>query len=200
MKNQIDYNIDFNVGKVSFIKYGIKYNVNKNENNESVQKLAIVGSRSITDRNFVRRILNYYKFIFGNPIKVISGGAKGIDTIGEEWANSLDIETQIFLPDWDKYGKSAGFIRNEDIIKNCDVCLAIWDGESNGTKNDFDLCEKYNKELLIFNMKEFNSGAFSGFHDIVYCKDKNNSSVGTGQHQEQHKNNRWLPQPGTIKI
>lgn len=199
IKGQINYNIDFNTGKITFIKDSIEYNINKNENNESIIKLAIVGSRSITDEKFVNRILNCYKFMFGLPIKVISGGAKGIDSIGESWADKLGIEKQIFLPDWDNNGKAAGFIRNEDIIKNCDVCLAIWDGESHGTKNDFELCEKYNKELLIFNMKEFNSGEFSGFHDIVYGKEKNNTPENPVQNPTQ-PNNRWLPQPGIIKL
>lgn len=199
-KEQIDYNIDFNTGKINFIKNGIEYNVNKNENDISDIKLSIVGSRSITDDKFVNRILNCYKFMFGLPIKVISGGAKGIDSIGEAWADKLNIEKQIFLPDWDNNGKAAGFIRNEDIIKNCDICLAIWDGESHGTKNDFDLCEKYQKPLLVFNMKEFNSKVFSGFHHIIYYQDETNAPVAKQDIPGQSKNNRWLPKPGIIKL
>ena len=59
IKEQINYNIDFNTGKITFIKDGIEYNINKNENNESILKLAIVGSRSITDEKFVNLHLNY---------------------------------------------------------------------------------------------------------------------------------------------
>ena len=199
-KEQINYNIDFNTGKINFIKNGIEYNVNKNENDISDIKLAIVGSRSITDEKFVNRILNCYKFMFGLPIKIISGGAKGIDSIGESWADKLNIEKEIFIPDWETNGKAAGFIRNEDIIKNCDVCLAIWDGESHGTKNDFDLCEKYQKPLLVFNIKEFNSKTFSGFHHIIYHKDETNASVAKQDIPGQSKNNRWLPKPGIIKL
>lgn len=199
-KEQIDYNIDFNTGKINFIKDNIEYNVNKNENDISDVKLAIVGSRTITDEKFVNRILNCYKFMFGLPIKVISGGAKGIDTIGESWADKLNIEKEIFIPDWDKYGNTAGFIRNEDIINNCDVCLAIWDGESNGTKNDFELCEKYQKTLLIFNMKEFKSGTFSGFHHIIYTQEETNTSESKQTISGTTKSNRWLPQPGIIKL
>ena len=179
-KEQIDYNIDFNTGKIDFIKDNIKYNVNKNENDISDIKLAIVGSRSITDDKFVNRILNCYKFMFGLPIKVISGGAKGIDSIGEAWADKLNIEKEIFIPDWENNGKAAGFIRNEDIIKNCDVCLAIWDGESHGTKND----------------------SFSGFHHIIYNNDEKNTSEchETTRAAATTNSNRWLPKPGLIKI
>jgi len=163
-----NYFIDFYKGQIfTKINNEQKLLCNKFEGNIEIN-LAIVGSRTILDEHFVKRILNAYKFLFGKPAKVISGGAKGIDTIAEKWANENNIETQIFYPDWNKYGKKAGFIRNEDIIKNCDICLAIWDGESNGTKNDFEWCKKYHKDLIIFNMKEFKHGIFSGFHYKIF--------------------------------
>lgn len=198
------FNIDFNTGKITYINLDTNTEgiIDESPNQEDIKNLdvhlAIVGSRSITNETFVKRILNCYKFMFGIPNYVISGGAKGIDTIAELWADSLKINKKIFKPDWYKYGKKAGFIRNEDIIKNCDICLAIWDGESNGTKNDFELCKKYNKNLLIFNMKDYNSGVFSGFYYKTYSKQKqirpesSKSSPGVF--------NRWLPQPGIINL
>lgn len=198
------FSIDFNTGKITYI------NLDTNEESlidesPSIEEaknldthLAIVGSRTITDEKFVNRILNCYKFMFGTPTCIISGGAKGIDTIGEAWADKQGIEKKIFIPDWDKYGKQAGFIRNEDIIKNCDICLAIWDGGSNGTKNDFDLCQKYHKNLLIFNMKDFKSGEFSGFYYKPYSKDKQTQPESPKVASRTF--NRWLPQPGVIKL
>lgn len=194
--------IDFNTGKITCTNLDTKeeYTITESPKKELQEKfnLAIVGSRTIEDDKFVNRILNCYKFMFGKPKKVISGGAKGIDTIGENWAKENNIETQIFIPDWDKYGKKAGFIRNEDIIKNCDICLAIWDGGSNGTKNDFELCEKYHKPLLIFNMKEFKLKTFCGFTYKLYTKDKINQPGLFKQPLNQP--NRWLPQPGIITL
>jgi len=198
--------IDFNTGKISYINLDtneesiIDESPSEEESKNLDTHLAIVGSRTITNEKFVNRILNCYKFMFGKPTCIISGGAKGIDTIGETWADTLGIEKKIFLPDWDKYGKRAGFIRNEDIIKNCDICLAIWDGGSNGTKNDFELCEKYCKNLLIFNMKEFKSGTFSGFYYKPYSKKKQSQPQPSKRPENQPKTNRWLPQPGVIKL
>lgn len=189
--------INFDEGKVTTDG---EYQIINQLQRKTDTKLAIVGSRTITDVNFVNRIFNCYKYCFGKPKKVISGGAKGIDTIGETWADNLKIEKQIFIPDWDKYGKKAGFIRNEDIIKNCDVCLAIWDGGSNGTKNDFELCEKYKKSLILFNMKEFKSGSFSGFSCKFYSEDDLTQPEASKPLQNQNKYNRWLPQPGIIKM
>ena len=188
-----------------FFKDNIKYNVNKNTNTNQEYKLAIVGSRSIKDENKINKLLDSYEFIFGKPSLVISGGAIGVDSIGEQWAKKNNIEIQIFKPDWVKYGKRAGFIRNEDIIKNCDGCLAIWDGESNGTKHDIELCEKYKKELLIYNVKESSEGEFNGFYLKLFNNelkiDLEVPGDNPGQNKPLYQNyNRWLPQPGIIKV
>lgn len=189
------YNINFDTGEINFRDNGLFYKVNKCENQNNYN-LAIVGSRSITDQQFVNRIFNAFKFMFGNPNKVISGGAKGIDSFGEQWADLNNIEKIIFKPDWDTYGKRAGFIRNEDIIKNCDVCLAIWDGESNGTKHDIQLCEENKKELVLFNYKEYINKIFSGFTYRYY----NSVNIDVRSEYKFDYNNRWLPQPGIIKL
>jgi hypothetical protein len=71
---------------------------------------------------------------------VVSGGAKGADKLGENWAKVNDIKTLIFPANWAEFGKSAGFIRNEDIIKNCDEAIVFWDEKSSGTKHSISLC------------------------------------------------------------
>ena len=67
------------------------------------------------------------------PRTVISGGAKGADSLGEQFAKEFGYGRTIFLPQWDKYGKSAGFRRNQQIVDACDMVLAFWDGKSRGT-------------------------------------------------------------------
>lgn len=80
---------------------------------------------------------------------IVSGGAKGADSLSERWARENRIELLIFLPEWDKYGKKAGYLRNEDIIKNSDAVVACWNGESKGTKHSIDLVKKYGKSCLV---------------------------------------------------
>ena len=80
---------------------------------------------------------------------VVSGGAKGADSLGEEYANANNIPTKIFLPDWDKYGKSAGMLRNSDIINEAEIVVAFWDGESKGCKDAIAKANKLNKKVLI---------------------------------------------------
>jgi hypothetical protein len=112
-------------------------------------KLAIIGSRSFTDYNKLKEILKPYR---AKVTLVVSGAARGADSLGEKWAKEYNIQTLIFPADWNTHGKRAGFIRNEDIIKNCDGCIAFWDGQSSGTKHSLYLCEKYNKPCKIISI------------------------------------------------
>lgn len=67
--------------------------------------------------------------------EVVCGGARGIDTDGRLWAEEQGIPVKMFPADWNKYGKSAGCIRNEEMAVYADMLVAFWDGESRGTKH-----------------------------------------------------------------
>lgn len=176
-----------------------KYMINENKTNDEM-KVAIVGSRSIINQMFVEYLFRCFTYIFGTPTKIISGGAKGIDSFAEDFAHTFNIDLQVFKSDWAKYGKKAGFIRNEDIIKNCDICLAIWDGESHGTKHDLELCEQYKKDLVLFNLKESTQGTFHGFYYKQYDKEQEINFENPVKPQPKQIHNRWLPQPGIISV
>lgn len=105
-------------------------------------KIAIIGSRDFNNYGLLTETLEQLK---SNITQVISGAARGADSLGEQWAKENQIDTLIFPANWSLYGKRAGFIRNEDIIKNCDFCIAFWDGKSKGTAHSISLCKKLNK-------------------------------------------------------
>jgi len=113
-------------------------------------KVAVIGSRTFKDTQLLESILTEYKT---KITCIISGGANGADQLAEAWANNNDIVTMIFKPDWKMHGRAAGVIRNQDIIQNCDICIAFWDGTSKGTSNSISLCKKYNKPVTIINFK-----------------------------------------------
>lgn len=114
-------------------------------------KLAVIGSRDFDDYDLVQLYLNKYK---GKIDLIVSGGARGADSLGKTWAIENDIPTKIFTPDWDKYGKSAGYKRNHQIIDYCDACIAFWDGQSKGTQHSFKLCDELGKPIKIIKYKE----------------------------------------------
>lgn len=113
-------------------------------------KIAIVGSRTFSDYGMMKEFIDSNCRESGiRPIGVISGGARGADLLGARYATEKGLPLTEFKPEWDKYGKSAGFRRNHDIINNCDVCFAFWDGQSRGTKHDIDLCMEQDKECFV---------------------------------------------------
>jgi len=114
-------------------------------------RVAIIGSRNFNDYNKLKEILNSLNLKID---LIISGGAKGADTLGEKYAHENNIPIKIFYPNWDLYGKKAGFIRNELIVKNSDIIIAFWDGKSKGTNHSINLAKKYNKSLIIYNFIE----------------------------------------------
>lgn len=119
-------------------------------------KLAIVGSRGFQDYDalveFIDRIIKENDY---EVTEVISGGAKGADRLGELWARTRGYPIIIYQAEWDKYGKSAGFRRNYDIIQRCDIVFAFWDGESKGTKHDLELAEKFGKQIFLYNYGKY---------------------------------------------
>lgn len=113
-------------------------------------KLAIIGSRTFNNYELLKEKM--HKLITQENYEIthiVSGGANGADKLGEKYAKEFNIPTIIFPAEWNKYGKSAGFIRNKDIIKNADVVVAFWDGQSRGTKNSIDLANSSNKPVFI---------------------------------------------------
>lgn len=99
-------------------------------------KLIIAGSRNINKDTAVRLLENLRLHPFFKKItEVVSGGARGVDRFGEEWAHENNIVVKIFHAEWEKYSHSAGPIRNREMAAYADACFVIWDGVSNGTKN-----------------------------------------------------------------
>ena len=109
-------------------------------------KLAIVGGRDFNDKELFNKTM--IEFIDKVSV-VISGAAKGADTFGENWAKENKIDTIIHLPNWEKHGKAAGYVRNKLIIEDCDMCIAFWDGKSKGTESSINLCKQSNKPIKI---------------------------------------------------
>lgn len=116
-------------------------------------KLAIIGSRTFLDYGLMVKSIKE-SFKLKDIELIISGGANGADKLAEQFADEFEIELKIFYPDWEKYGKSAGFIRNNLIISECDSVIAFWDGKSRGTKHSLDVAKRLNKNIEIINFKK----------------------------------------------
>lgn len=106
--------------------------------NQGHPKLIIAGSRSITSSQTVLRAIISSPWSVGPPTEVIHGGANGVDASAHEIADESEMRTTVFQPDWDEHGKAAGPIRNAEMAKYGEALVAVWDGESNGTRSMID--------------------------------------------------------------
>ena len=88
-------------------------------------------------------------YISGDVDVIISGGAGGIDTLAEQYADAHRISKYILRPKYNLYGKAAPLKRNEEMIKMADMVLVIWDGVSKGAQYTVKYAEKVNKKAII---------------------------------------------------
>src|SRR3954470_22491542 len=95
-------------------------------------RVIVAGSRNVTEFYIVARALNCCKLNIG---EVVSGCARGVDSLGEQWARLSGIKVKQFPADWNAHGRGAGFIRNIEMARYADALVAIWDGKSPGTKH-----------------------------------------------------------------
>ena len=109
-------------------------------------KIGVVGSRTFNDYQLLKSTLDPLKDVI---CLIVSGGAKGADSLAEQWAKENGVPTTIFVPDWDLYGKSAGYRRNVQIVEEADHILAFWDKKSKGTKHSIDLARKLKKKCSV---------------------------------------------------
>jgi hypothetical protein len=108
-------------------------------------KTIIAGGRDINDYAILLAAIEEANFTI---TEVVSGGAKGVDALGEQYAESMNLTLKIYPADWEKNGRAAGPIRNRQMAEYGDQLIAIWDGKSRGTKNMIETATK--KGLTIY--------------------------------------------------
>lgn len=114
-------------------------------NNKHMETI-IAGGRDYHNYDTVLEAIKESQF----PISVVvSGGAKGVDALGERYALENNIHLEVYPADWEKHGRAAGPIRNRLMAENADALIAIWDGESIGTKNMIDTAIRLGLQVYV---------------------------------------------------
>lgn len=117
----------------------------------------VVGSRTFNDYELMKQKLDK---LLQNQKKVVivSGGARGADTLAIQYAKERGYSVKVFPAQWEKYGKRAGYVRNEQMHEYISKVerrgvVAFWDGQSHGTEHNFSMCKKYGNPIrkIIYN-------------------------------------------------
>lgn len=121
--------------------------------------LLVVGSRTFEDYDLLEERCDFFLSRHQNDrIHIVSGGARGADSLAERYAKEKGYELHVIKAEWDLYGKSAGYRRNEEMHKFISSkpmrgCIAFWDGVSKGTAHNFGLSEKYHNPMRVVRFK-----------------------------------------------
>jgi len=109
-------------------------------------RVIIAGSRHCNDYELLLAAIRESGF---NITSVVSGRARGVDTMGEAYAKLLNLPVFGYPADWDHYGKAAGHIRNTAMAKNADALIALLAPDSRGTANMIKQAEKHGLKIFI---------------------------------------------------
>ena len=105
-------------------------------------KIAVIGSRTVAEIDF-----DAIAAQAGDVI--VSGGARGADTLAATEALQRGLAVIEFLPDYARFGRGAPLIRNRQIVAACDRLVAFWDGKSRGTAYTIREARKNGKQVQI---------------------------------------------------
>ena len=106
-------------------------------------KVIIAGGRDFNNYELLKNKCDYYLSNLDNTeIVIISGVARGADSLGEKYAKERGYKIDSYPANWNKYGKSAGYRRNKEMVDIASAAICFWDGKSKGTKHTIDLCKE----------------------------------------------------------
>lgn len=110
-------------------------------------------------RDYIKETVNIDKVI-----SVVSGGAPGADSLAERFAKEEGKQLLIFHPQWSRYGRHAGMIRNTQIVDKADVVFAFWNGFSKGTRDSIEKAKEKNKKLYVYKFKQSDTRESKDFY------------------------------------
>ena len=114
----------------------------------------MIGSRGVTEECYKHLSAE----IPANCTEIVTGGADGVDTLAARYAQESGIALKLFLPEYDKYGKNAALIRNDEIIAYVNAVLAFWDGYSRGTAYVINKCIETGVPVKVIVLNKNRSG------------------------------------------
>ena len=115
-------------------------------------KVIVAGGRDFNDEDYMIESINSLigTGVIPEPFTLICGMAKGADLLAHSILSDNDFPIEEYPADWNKYGKSAGFIRNKEMADAGDCAVIFWDGLSRGTANMISLMRNRNKPVYVF--------------------------------------------------
>ena len=122
-------------------------------------RVIIAGSRSFNNYALLREhcLSVLQEKMKTHRVIIVSGHARGADSLGERFANELGFPFELHPAKWRLLGKAAGMVRNAEMAKCSDALIAFWDGESRGTRHMINFARKRGLDISVFNTSQTRS-------------------------------------------
>ena len=112
-------------------------------------KVIVAGTRDFNNYHLLKTKLDKILSNITDDIVIVSGKARGADTLGEKYAKEKGYQIAEFPADWEKFGRSAGYKRNVQMAEYADACVCFWDGRSPGTKHMINIANQYKLQIRV---------------------------------------------------
>ena len=117
-------------------------------------RIIVAGSRDFHDYPFLCEKLDEIIFDLDALPEIVSGHAPGADALGERYAVEHGLDLMVMPADWDRNGKAAGVIRNQEMLDYAcgaePIVVAFWNGRSHGTKDMIRRARERGTDTRIF--------------------------------------------------
>ena len=116
-----------------------------------IKRVAIAGCRDYTDYAQAKAYIDFCLSRIGQQytIVIVSGGCRGADMLGERYARENGLSVERYPAQWDKYGRSAGPVRNREMARRADYVICFWDGKSRGTQSMIRYARQLGKPVMV---------------------------------------------------
>ena len=115
-------------------------------------RCVIAGSRTISNYELIREAFTLCDWR-DRITEIVSGKARGVDTLGERIAEEFGLDIKEFPADWDRYRNAAGPIRNKEMALYCDIAIIVMEGKSVGSKDMVKQMKKLKKPHIVFEVR-----------------------------------------------
>lgn len=122
-------------------------------------RVIIAGGRDFNDYPLLEQTVDQFLKNVHDKVTIFCGRASGADSLGERYALARGYAIQYFPPDWRRYGRAAGPVRNQKMAENADALVAFWDGTSRGTGN---MIEAARRRQLAIQIQRYDGQKESG--------------------------------------
>jgi hypothetical protein len=112
--------------------------------------LGVAGARTFTNYDAFCEKMNLAIASWGMPERVVSGGARGADSLARRWCKEHNVPIDEKKPNWERNGRAAALMRNTEIVADATHLIAFPSHTGSGTQDTMRKAEKKGIPQIVY--------------------------------------------------